>query len=106
MCKPLVNSCISMTPSVFVSVKQWDVKIIVTAGKGSNMTKMQDLDDFFWRTVGSLTVQDKHGTQGLPSQTKQKSNVNFWTGSIFINSTIILSYMYTLFGKISYSGYK
>ncbi len=61
-----------MTPSVFVSVKQWDVKIIVTAGKGSNMTKMQDLDDFFWRTVGSLTVQDKHGTQGLPSQTKQK----------------------------------
>ncbi len=45
-----------------------DLQIIVTAGKGSNMEKILETEEsagpggYFWRTVLSLTVQNKQGT--------------------------------------------
>ncbi len=72
----------------------------VIVGKGSNTQKcwktkeFVGTEGFFWRTAGSLTVQDKQGTHEQLSLNKKNSIKNQGeplNGVIFINSTIIFS---------------
>ncbi len=56
-----------------------DLKIIVIVGKGSNTQKCCKTKEFvgpegfYWRTAGSLTVQDKQGTHEQLNKQKKKT---------------------------------
>ncbi len=95
------NSCIWVPPLSSVW-KDGSQNHTVIVGKGSNAQKCWKTKDFlgperfFWRTAGSLTVQDKQGTHEQLLLNKQKkysgnTSIKNQVCKLLLNSTIIFS---------------